>query len=159
MSIRSYFLSPVGYITITTQNKTLTDLVISKYIPDYDSEQSNFNDSVIEQLREYFAGKRKEFVVEINFEKGTDFQKAVWVVLKNIRYGETVSYSEIAGIIGNFNAQRAVGSAVGKNPVPIILPCHRVIKSDGRTGNFAYGETMKQTLLCLEKNHAEKIDL
>ena len=101
------------------------------------------------QLREYFAGRRTEFDLPIETE-GTAFQKRVWKGLQAIPYGETISYVELARRIGNPKAMRAVGSANGRNQIPIVIPCHRVIAADGTLGGFGGGLDVKQRLLDLE---------
>lgn len=102
------------------------------------------------ELSEYFLGKRKNFSVKLNFI-GTDFQKKVWAALLTIPFGETRSYGQIASQISNPKASRAVGAAIGKNPVSIITPCHRVIGSSGKLTGFAGGLEIKSYLLDLEK--------
>jgi methylated-DNA-[protein]-cysteine S-methyltransferase len=101
------------------------------------------------QLIEYFDGERKEFTIPFDFS-GTDFQKDVWKALCNIPYGETVSYSDIANAIKNPKAVRAVGGAIGKNSLTIIVPCHRVIGKNGSLTGFSGGIEMKKRLLALE---------
>ncbi len=101
------------------------------------------------QLREYFAGKRKKFSVKLDFA-GTAFQKSVWQALLTIPFGETRSYGDVARQIGNAKAVRAVGAANGKNPISIIAPCHRVIGSTGKLTGFAGGLKTKAILLALE---------
>ena len=101
------------------------------------------------QLREYFAGKRVTFDLPLAPE-GTAFQRSVWRQLQEIPYGETISYGELARRVGNPKASRAVGSANGANPLPIVIPCHRVIAGDGTLGGFGGGLPTKQTLLALE---------
>jgi methylated-DNA-[protein]-cysteine S-methyltransferase len=101
------------------------------------------------QLQEYFAGKRKSFDVDLDFV-GSDFQKKVWQVLLTIPFGETRSYTQIATQIGNPKASRAVGTAIGKNPIAIIAPCHRVIGSSGELTGFSGGLEVKAFLLELE---------
>jgi len=105
--------------------------------------------SVITQLEEYFEGTRKRFDVELG-AKGTDFQHTVWRALVQIPCGETVSYGELARSIGHPQASRAVGLANGANPLPIIVPCHRVIGSNGSLTGFGGGLDIKRTLLELE---------
>ena len=102
------------------------------------------------QLNDYFAGRRSKFSVKLDFA-GTEFQKAVWGALLTIPYGETRSYREIAGQIGNPKAVRAVGAANGKNPISIIAPCHRVIGANGKLTGFAGGLDAKSRLLHLEQ--------
>jgi methylated-DNA-[protein]-cysteine S-methyltransferase len=103
------------------------------------------------QIAEYLDGKRKEFELPLD-PRGTDFQKSVWRALAKIPYGETRSYKEIAIALNDPNASRAVGNANGKNPLSIIVPCHRVIASNGTMGGYAGGLTTKESLLDLEKN-------
>ena len=104
---------------------------------------------VVRQLGDYFAGTRKHFDLKLN-PSGTDFQLRVLRALKRIPYGQTVTYQDIAIDIGNPKAVRAVGAANGRNPIPIIIPCHRVIGSDGSLTGFGGGLSTKQFLLDLE---------
>lgn len=103
------------------------------------------------QLQEYFNGVRKDFSLQYELT-GTDFQKQVWNALQTIPYGETRSYLEIAQQIGRPKSVRAVGQAVGSNPLAIVLPCHRVIGSSGKLVGYAYGLSLKERLLEFEKN-------
>ncbi|MCL2720861.1 MAG: methylated-DNA--[protein]-cysteine S-methyltransferase [Treponema sp.] len=104
----------------------------------------------IKQLDEYFSGKRKTFDLPLNAQ-GTEFQKKVWQVLKAIPYGQTCSYEQIAIKTGNPKACRAVGLSNNKNPIVIIIPCHRVIGKNGKLTGYAGGLELKQKLLDLEK--------
>ncbi|GGE43713.1 methylated-DNA--protein-cysteine methyltransferase [Pullulanibacillus camelliae] len=106
----------------------------------------------IRQLQEYFAGERQTFTVPICL-KGTPFQKKVWHALQDIGYGETRSYKEIAEAIGNPKAVRAVGGANNKNPVSILIPCHRVVGSNGALVGYGGGLDKKEILLDLEKKY------
>lgn len=114
------------------------------------------NDHIFEaakaQILEYMAGKRQTFDLKLN-PKGTEFQKRVWRALSEIPYAETRSYKEIAISIGNGNASRAVGMANNKNPIPLIIPCHRVVGSSGRLTGYAFGLEIKKRLLELEAMH------
>jgi methylated-DNA-[protein]-cysteine S-methyltransferase len=101
------------------------------------------------QLREYFAGKRIIFELPLAPE-GTEFQKCVWRKLLAIPYGQTISYGELARQIGNPKASRAVGAANGQNPIPILIPCHRVIGANGKLTGFGGGLPIKEALLALE---------
>jgi len=103
----------------------------------------------LNQLREYFSGERKKFNLPLDLE-GTDFQKKVWKELQRIPYGKTISYKTLSEKIGNVKAIRAVGKANGQNPVAIIVPCHRVIGSDGNLTGYASGLDIKEKLLLLE---------
>ena len=103
----------------------------------------------VEQLEEYFAGERTEFDLPLDLD-GTTFQKEVWSTLADIPYGKTISYAELASMVGRPTAYRAVGQANGANPIPIILPCHRVLARGGRIGGYGGGLAMKRQLLALE---------
>lgn len=103
----------------------------------------------VEQLHEYFAGRRREFDLPLAVE-GTEFQQTVWRALQEIPYGETISYGELARRVGNPKASRAAGSANGKNRIPIVIPCHRVIAAGGKLGGFGGGLSVKEALLKLE---------
>lgn len=102
------------------------------------------------QIEEYLEGKRKVFNMKLDIE-GTDFQKTVWEKLSKIPYGETRSYKEVAIALKQPKASRAVGNANGKNPLCIIVPCHRVISADGSLGGYSRGLNIKKILLALEK--------
>jgi methylated-DNA-[protein]-cysteine S-methyltransferase len=104
----------------------------------------------IRQLREYFSGRRATFDLPLGPE-GTAFQRTVWRGLQDIPYGATISYGELARRIGNPKASRAVGAANGANPLPIVIPCHRVINADGGLGGFGGGLPIKRALLALEE--------
>jgi methylated-DNA-[protein]-cysteine S-methyltransferase len=101
------------------------------------------------QLMEYFAGDRKEFDIPLELN-GTPFQREVWTALAEIPYGQTVSYAELAEMVGRPKAFRAVGQANGSNPIPIVLPCHRVVASGGSIGGYGGGVSTKRRLLALE---------
>jgi methylated-DNA-[protein]-cysteine S-methyltransferase len=107
----------------------------------------------IKQLGEYFSGKRQAFAVKLDLE-GTEFQKKCWRALLKIPYGKTVSYGEIASAVGNRKATRAVGGANHRNPVSIIIPCHRVVGADGRLTGYGGGLRRKKWLLDHERRHA-----
>jgi methylated-DNA-[protein]-cysteine S-methyltransferase len=105
--------------------------------------------TTVTQLEEYFAGARTEFDVPMALG-GTPFQRDVWTTLADIPYGKTVSYAELAAMVGRPTAFRAVGQANGANPLPIVLPCHRVLASGGRIGGYGGGLPLKRALLALE---------
>jgi methylated-DNA-[protein]-cysteine S-methyltransferase len=106
--------------------------------------------AAVEQLREYFAGERRQFDLPVEAQ-GTDFQRRVWQVLAGIPYGETRNYRQIADAVGAPRAVRAVGAANGRNPLPIVVPCHRVIGADGKLVGYAGGLPVKKVLLELEQ--------
>ncbi len=108
------------------------------------------------QLGEYFDGKRREFDLPLG-AGGTEFQQRVWAELRRIPFGETISYGELAARIGSPSGSRAVGQANGRNPLPIVVPCHRVISHDGKLGGYGGGLQVKQALLDLERRGIEGI--
>jgi methylated-DNA-[protein]-cysteine S-methyltransferase len=116
--------------------------------PDWRQNKAPFAEA-IRQLQDYFRGELKEFDLPLSL-KGTGFQLRVWHALRTIPYGETISYAQLAERIGNSKAVRAVGLANGSNPIPIIIPCHRVIGSDGSLTGFGGGLPNKKKLLALE---------
>jgi methylated-DNA-[protein]-cysteine S-methyltransferase len=105
---------------------------------------------VVEQLRAYFAGERTEFDVPTSVRSGSPFERDVWVEISKIEYGETNSYGRIAASVGDPGAAQAVGTACNHNPLPVIVPCHRVIGSDGKLVGFGGGLPRKRALLQLE---------
>ncbi|NIQ02738.1 MAG: methylated-DNA--[protein]-cysteine S-methyltransferase [Nitrospinaceae bacterium] len=107
---------------------------------------------VMNQLRAYFKGGLQQFDLPLDFLPGTDFQKRVWKKLQSIPYGETRSYAWLARAVKHPQAARAVGNANGKNPIPIVVPCHRIIQSNGDLGGYTSGPHIKQYLLELEEN-------
>lgn len=140
---------------IALRIKTNGDTVfsISAVIED-DYIESESNSDIIRvikrQLQEYFYGTRKKFDIKFDTSQGTDFQRRVWQALRDIPYGETRTYGEIAKIVGSPKGARAVGMACNKNPLLIITPCHRVIGSTGSLTGFACGIDIKKLLLDIE---------
>ena len=134
--------SPIGRIELTSDGTSITSLAIERdgRLP-HDGQPSNSTavlDAAVSQLGEYFAGARRDFDLPVSMA-GTDFQRSVWRELAEIPYGEVVSYGEIGLATGRPTAGRAVGGAVGANPVPIIVPCHRVLASNGRITGYSGG--------------------
>jgi len=105
---------------------------------------------LLEQLDRYFDGLPESFDIPLDFLRGTEFQKKVWSIVHHIPYGQTKTYGQIALELGNPGAVRAVGAANGANPIPIVVPCHRVIQSDGKLGGYSGGLDIKDALLRLE---------
>lgn len=103
------------------------------------------------QLEEYFKGDRMIFDLPLDKNAGTPFQREVWDQVSSIPYGETTNYQKIANLMDNPGSVRAVGAANGKNPLPLVIPCHRVIGSDGSLTGYAYGVPLKKQLLLFEK--------
>ncbi len=118
-------------------------------IKDSWKKDSKMLKSTFDQIHAYFAGELSEFDLPLA-PLGTDFQQSVWTALMDIPYGHTASYSDIARAIGNPGACRAVGSANGKNPIPVIIPCHRVIGADGKLAGYGSGLEFKKQLLEIE---------
>ena len=150
MTNKFYCKSPIGVLEIELKNDIVLGLKVVESC-DNVSEVTGYFVEIVKQLDEYFAGKRTKFELNIS-PKGTEFQKKVWAELLKIPYGKTKSYQEIAEAIGKPNAQRAVGSACNKNPILLIIPCHRVVSKTGKLTGFACGIDRKEQLLKLEAN-------
>jgi methylated-DNA-[protein]-cysteine S-methyltransferase len=144
--------SPLGIIQIEVSDKGVRKIFFTNKKIDQE-KPSAIAQKVITQLSEHFSGKRTSFDVPLDVD-GTDFQKAVWNATAQIPFGETVSYGDVAKRIGKPLASRAVGSALGKNQIGIVIPCHRVLASDGSLGGFAWGLECKKQLLFVENIHA-----
>lgn len=151
----AYLDTPIGTLLIVGDDDAVHRIAFpqrsraAKPEQEWQESQRGPVGEAMRQLREYFAGKRAEFDLPLA-PKGTAFQRNVWRQLQEIPYGETISYGELARRVGNPKASRAVGSANGANPLPIVIPCHRVIASDRTLGGFGGGLPTKQTLLALE---------
>lgn len=141
--------SPVGRLFLAEENGALTDLSY-RPIPDAEERETPLLKRAAVQLSEYFDGRRRIFDLPLD-PRGTAFQKSVWSALQDIPYGETRSYKDIACAVGNPKACRAVGMANNKNPIAVIIPCHRVIGADGTLVGYGGGLDIKQVLLDLEK--------
>lgn len=146
--------SPFGSITLTANHQGLTALAFQQgaqplVLTGNDQRNDDYFAETKQQLTEYFAGSRKTFELKLA-PHGTNFQQRVWQMLCQIPYGETVSYAWLANKIGNDNAVRAVGSANGKNPIAVIIPCHRVIGKNGKLTGYAGGLDLKAQLLAHE---------
>lgn len=155
--------SPVGPLTLVAVNGSLTGLYMDqqRHRPPGDrfgEPDSTLFTKVIIQLEEYFARQRIEFDVPMTLA-GTPFQRTVWAALREIPYGETVSYGYLAARIGRPTASRAVGLANGKNPISIIVPCHRVVGSTGSLTGYGGGLQRKQHLLEFERHVTERLPI
>ena len=150
MTENFYYKSPIGILEIKLEKETIFELKVIEFCKEL-STQSGYFKIISKQLDEFFVGKRTDFNLKI-CPKGSDFQKEVWKELRKIPYGKTKSYQEIATAIGKPNAQRAVGLACNKNPILLIIPCHRVISKSGKLTGFAYGLDVKEKLLKLENS-------
>jgi len=148
--------SPCGPLTLVAREGGLAGLYMTqqRHRPDEDTFGPRADLPVFEQataqLAEYFAGDRTDFDLDLRLA-GTPFQQRVWAALRNIPYGETVSYGELADVLGQPGASRAVGLANGKNPVGIIVPCHRVIGANGSLTGYGGGLDRKRWLLAFER--------
>ncbi len=141
--------SPIGVIEIIGTDETICSIMFSEggSVTNRKQEETpEFLLDCFDQLEQYFKGERHEFTFPFTFE-GTDFQKTVWNALAKIAYAETVSYKDIAVSIGNEKAVRAVGTANGKNKLSIVIPCHRIIGSNGKLTGYAGGLWRKEWLL------------
>lgn len=147
--------SPLGAVTLIGGVAGLKALYFPGHAPDLplSSHQPAAFASVTAQLREYFAGERQRFEIDLDLV-GTPFQREVWQRLSQIPYGKTVSYSALARSIGRLDRVRAVAAAVGQTPVPIIVPCHRVLAADGELTGYIGGLQRKSALLQLERRAA-----
>ena len=143
--------SPYGDIVIESDGNAITGIKTGLNAKTIGKKEAcTLTDIAAGQLKEYFAGKRKRFDLPLN-PCGTDFQRSVWKALQDIPYGKTKTYKQIAEMIGNPKACRAVGMANNKNPIWIVIPCHRVIGTDGTLTGYGGGINMKKRLLELEK--------
>lgn len=153
MKYIKYSNTKIGKIAILEEDKKIIAIQINKEIQDkVMPKDTPLLKEAQKQLEEYFAGRRKTFDLPLN-PKGTKFMKEVWTALQEIPYGETKTYGEIAEKVGNPKAARAVGMANHRNPIPIIIPCHRVIGSNGKLVGYALGMDKKQYLLEWEKQN------
>jgi methylated-DNA-[protein]-cysteine S-methyltransferase len=154
----TYIDSPLGRLQVTRDEGGVTglDLPTARYPrqirDDWERDDAAFDD-VRAQLSEYFAGTRQQFDLPLN-ARGNAFQHAVWQVLTEIPYGETTSYGKVAAAVGHPDGARAVGVANGQNPIPIIVPCHRVVGADGSLIGYGGGLSTKRWLLDHEAHHA-----
>ena len=144
--------SPIGDLLLAGNDKNLKYIHFESHAftppPEWQAVDT-LPYAIVEQLAAYFAGDLRDFDLPLDPE-GTTFQLEVWAALEEIPYGETISYLELANRIGNPDAVRAVGLANGKNPLSIVVPCHRVIGSDGKLVGYGGGLPIKETLLKLE---------
>ena len=147
--------TPVGHITIASNGTAITEIAFGVRTLAGEKRATELTNRAANQLQEYFAGKRRTFDLPLA-PAGTDFQKRVWTALKDSPYGQTCSYSDIAAAIGNPKACRAVGGANNKNPLPIVVPCHRVVGANGALVGYGGGVKIKTFLLDLERKTLEQ---
>jgi methylated-DNA-[protein]-cysteine S-methyltransferase len=159
MTLYTTVSSPIGELMLCGDEESLTALHLpgrwAKPAAGWRRDDARFAD-VARQLEEYFAGERTTFDVRLRMQGGP-FERDVWAELERIPYGETASYGEIARRVGKPHASRAVGAANGRNPIAIIVPCHRVIGSDGTLTGYGGGLERKRALLDLEAGVASLV--
>lgn len=151
MNHSKIYNTPIGKLRLTEDGQAITciDFISEDEYVDTFALETTLLRKAYTQLTEYLKGERKEFTLTLN-PSGTPFQQKVWAVLGSIPYGTTLSYKEVAIKAGNPNASRAVGMANNRNPIPIIIPCHRVIGADGKLVGYGGGLPTKVKLLTLE---------
>lgn len=145
--------STIGPITIASNGRAITHVALMDRKYDGTYTPTKLTNTASNQIQEYLAGKRSVFDLPIEVE-GTPFQLKVWEALQNIPYGQTRTYAEIAAIIGSPRAFRAVGTANNRNPLALIIPCHRVIGANDQLVGYAWGLKLKKHLLELERANA-----
>jgi methylated-DNA-[protein]-cysteine S-methyltransferase len=152
---RAWVESPIGWLEIAADDAGVTavDFIDGPARRPAEREGSGFAEACRVQLEEYFSGRRRVFDVPLHL-RGTPFQKKAWEALLAVGFGQTVTYKDIAAAVGNPNSTRAVGGANHRNPVSIIVPCHRVIGRDGRLTGYGGGLWRKEWLLAHERRHA-----
>jgi methylated-DNA-[protein]-cysteine S-methyltransferase len=156
-----YLDTPIGRLLLAREGRDLRLINFQRgrlQRPDpHWHESPDAFDDVVSQLTEYFAGRRQRFELPLAPE-GTPFQQRVWRELQDVPYGVTISYGQLAARIGQPTASRAVGLANGSNPLPIVIPCHRVIGADGRLTGYGGGLPIKERLLALERGARRLIE-
>ncbi len=148
MNYSSYFQTPIGILEVLASKEAIHSILFVDRMGE--SEPNEITRKAQQQLEEYFQGERHEFDLPLD-ARGTKFQQSVWHSLTKIEYGTTCSYRDIANAIANPKGVRAVGSANGKNPMTIVVPCHRVIGADGSLTGYAFGVDKKSWLLKHER--------
>ncbi|WP_340114330.1 methylated-DNA--[protein]-cysteine S-methyltransferase [Maribellus mangrovi] len=154
----TYLSSPVGWLKLTGNSNSLLSVSFEEMEGDGSSELPPILKKSRRQLEEYFEGIRKEFDLKLSPE-GTDFQQKIWKLVTNVSYGKTATYHDISVQSGSEKSTRAVGLANGKNPIPIIIPCHRIIGSNGKLTGYAGGLERKRWLLLHEQQNSPKQDM
>ena len=150
-----YYKSPLGPIEIVGCSDAILALDFVEEMLPGDDELTFCVKECLKQLDEYFNGKRQAFFLNLE-PAGTEFQKSVWRQLEKIPYGKTTSYGKVANDLGKPSASRAVGSANGKNPIAVIIPCHRVIGSDGSLTGYGGGLWRKRWLIGFERGEVKQ---
>ena len=148
------YATPLGRITLQSDEAGITRLAFGADVLEGTRVSNTVMNRCASQMQEYLAGKRQAFDVPLSIH-GSDFQLSVWSEIAKIPYGEQATYSQIAERIGKPSAYRAVGSAANKNPLPILVPCHRVVGSNGALVGYAFGLKLKEFLINLERSHSQ----
>ncbi len=144
------FSSPLGTLYMTFSGKSLLEIALKKPALKKGTAPESFK----KQLSDYFDGKLREFKQNITLDEGTEFEKQVWFAIKDVPFGETRTYKWLAERLGTPGGSRAVGQALSKNPIPIVIPCHRIIESTGKIGGYSSGVDIKRRLLEMEYYHS-----
>lgn len=155
---QKYISSPIGWLLIKTTEKAVVRISFQDSLEENSPDHPRILKQTELQLKQYFDGKRKEFDLHLSPE-GTPFQKKIWKLVSNVAYGQMVTYLDIAKQTGSDKNTRAVGMANGKNPIPVIIPCHRVIGSDKKLTGYAGGIAKKRWLLQHELKFSENNNL
>ncbi len=154
----NYIKTPIGYLHLQSNSSALLAVRFVERPGENSTCQTEVLTQSAQQLKEYFEGKRNTF--ELNLApQGTEFQQKVWSLVQRVNFGQTASYLDIAIRTGSEKNTRAVGMANGKNPIPIIIPCHRIVGSNGKLTGYAGGLERKRWLLHHELENTERIDL
>ena len=150
--------TPIGFLNLTADDRSLLTLSFSDTMGEDSAIQPAILEIAARQLHEYFQGDRKTFKLQID-RGGSEFQRAVWKKVEQISYGKTVSYSFIAKMLGNKGLSRAVGFANGINPIPVIIPCHRIVGINNKLTGYSGGLDRKKWLLNHEFSHSDFSDI
>lgn len=148
-----WYKTKIGKLYICTDDRGVTCVSLGSLPKNFtgEEEETFLSDQCAQELNEYLEGSRKDFTVPVSF-KGTDFQNKVWQELCKIPYGQTKTYGQIAAAVGSKEGVRAVGGACNKNPLMIIVPCHRVVGANGKLTGYALGLKLKKQLLDMESS-------
>lgn len=150
--MKTYYNSPIGRCVITGNMGRISSICLEETSTDFAGQLPPFMAQCVQELEDYFHHGLEEFTVDLMLEQGTVFQQKIWAELLKIPYGRTTTYLKISETVSTKKAVRAVGGSVGANPFAIIVPCHRVVGTNGSLTGFAYGLEAKRWLLELEKS-------
>ncbi|RZU72405.1 methylated-DNA-[protein]-cysteine S-methyltransferase [Micromonospora kangleipakensis] len=142
--------SPIGEFSVATDDEAVCGAHFGRVESATDEPADQLSRRAVAELRAYFAGELTEFTVPVVVRRGSDFERAVWQEMTRIPYGEMLTYGEVAKAVGDPGAARAVGVACNRNPIPVIVPCHRIVGAGGKLVGFGGGLPRKVTLLELE---------